>query len=51
MFTLCFLTFADYIDLYLIHSAPSGTQLRLDTWRALLDAKKSGKVRSVGVSN
>ena len=41
----------DYLDLYLIHSAPSGTEGRLDTWRGLLEAKKAGMVRSVGVSN
>lgn len=42
---------ADYLDLYLIHKAPVGTAARLDTWKALIDAKKSGKVRSIGVSN
>ncbi|THG98282.1 hypothetical protein EW026_g3883 [Hermanssonia centrifuga] len=41
----------DYLDLYLIHSPPTGTQVRLETYRALLDAKKQGKIRSVGVSN
>ncbi|PSR70681.1 hypothetical protein PHLCEN_2v13411 [Hermanssonia centrifuga] len=43
--------FTDYLDLYLIHSPPTGTQVRLETYRALLDAKKQGKIRSVGVSN
>lgn len=42
---------ADYLDLYLIHSPPRGTKLRIDTWRALVDAKKAGKVRDIGVSN
>ncbi|KAI0824063.1 Aldo/keto reductase [Trametes gibbosa] len=41
----------DYFDLYLIHSALSGKKARLETWRALVDAKKAGKIRSIGVSN
>ncbi|EJF64845.1 Aldo/keto reductase [Dichomitus squalens LYAD-421 SS1] len=41
----------EYFDLYLIHSPLSGKQRRLETWRALIDAKKAGKVRSIGVSN
>jgi len=41
----------DYIDLFLIHDPRSGTQRRLDTYRALLECKKAGKIRSVGVSN
>ena len=41
----------DYIDLYLIHSPLSGKQRRLETWRALLDLQKAGKLRTVGVSN
>ena len=41
----------DYFDLYLIHSPLSGKQTRLDTWRALIDAKKAGKIKSIGVSN
>ena len=40
----------DYADLYLIH-APYGGDLRLDQWRALLELQKTGKARSVGVSN
>ncbi|EKM50202.1 uncharacterized protein PHACADRAFT_188525 [Phanerochaete carnosa HHB-10118-sp] len=41
----------DYLDLYLIHSPPNGTQLRVDTYKALINAKKAGKVRDIGVSN
>jgi len=41
----------DYIDLFLIHDPFSGTERRLATYRALQEAKKSGKIRSVGVSN
>lgn len=41
----------DYLDLYLIHSPRSGKEKRLETWRALLDLQKAGKLRTVGVSN
>ncbi|KAI0365615.1 Aldo/keto reductase [Pilatotrama ljubarskyi] len=41
----------DYIDLYLIHDANSGQKLRLETYKALLEAKTQGYIRSVGVSN
>ncbi|KAI6044662.1 NADP-dependent oxidoreductase domain-containing protein [Pisolithus marmoratus] len=41
----------DYIDLFLIHDPFSGTERRLNTYRALLDAQKAGKIRTVGVSN
>jgi len=41
----------DYLDLFLIHSAYGGKDVRLDAWKALLAAKKAGKLRSVGVSN
>jgi len=41
----------DYIDLFLIHDPLSGPQKRIETWRALIDAKKAGKIRSIGVSN
>ncbi|EIN12068.1 Aldo/keto reductase [Punctularia strigosozonata HHB-11173 SS5] len=41
----------DYIDLYLIHDPMSGTERRLQTYKALQESKKAGKVRTVGVSN
>lgn len=39
---------SDYMDLYLLHQ-PYGNVP--DGWRALEDAKKAGKIRSIGVSN
>jgi len=39
----------DYIDLYLIH-APLA-ELRLEQWRALVELKKLGLTRHIGVSN
>ena len=41
----------DYIDLILIHSPYGGPQARKDSWRALLEAKKRGWTKSIGVSN
>ncbi|KAJ7783333.1 NADP-dependent oxidoreductase domain-containing protein [Mycena metata] len=41
----------DYIDLYLIHDPLSGAERRLATYKALLEAKAAGKIRTVGVSN
>ena len=40
----------DHVDLYLIH-APSGGEQRLEEWRALVELKRLGKARAVGVSN
>ncbi|KAK9451152.1 NADP-dependent oxidoreductase domain-containing protein [Limtongia smithiae] len=40
-----------YADLFLIHSPPRSRTARLETWRALQDAVKAGKIRSIGVSN
>ena len=39
----------DYVDLYLIHAPLS--ELRLEQWSALIDLKKSGLARHIGVSN
>ena len=39
----------DYVDLYLIH-APLA-ELRLEQWNALMELKKSGLARHIGVSN
>lgn len=41
----------DYFDLFLIHDPLVGPGKRLDKYRALLEAQKAGKIRSVGVSN
>ncbi|KAH8828552.1 NADP-dependent oxidoreductase domain-containing protein [Flagelloscypha sp. PMI_526] len=41
----------EYIDLFLIHDPLSGAEKRLATYRALLDAKSAGKIRTIGVSN
>ncbi len=41
----------DYIDLYLLHDPLAGKTKRLDSWRALIDGKKAGKIRTIGVSN
>ena len=42
---------ADYIDLFLIHDPLSGKEKRLQTYKALLEARAAGKIRTVGVSN
>ncbi|KAF8460044.1 NADP-dependent oxidoreductase domain-containing protein [Kalaharituber pfeilii] len=40
-----------YMDLYLIHAPYGGKENRLGQWRAMRDAWKEGKIRSLGVSN
>ena len=40
-----------HIDLYLLHSALGGPEARRESWRAVCDAKKEGKLKSIGVSN
>ena len=41
----------DRVDLYLIHWPNPRLGLYVDTWRALVDARADGEVRSIGVSN
>jgi diketogulonate reductase-like aldo/keto reductase len=47
----------NYLDLYLIHWPAAAHQyanweeINLDTWQALIDLYKQGKVRAIGVSN
>ena len=47
----------DYLDLYLIHWPASSTrfenwdEINLDTWRAMTELYKEGKIRAIGVSN
>ena len=41
----------DYVDLFLIHDPFGGRERRLEIYRALLEARNAGKIKSVGVSN
>lgn len=41
----------DYYDLYLIHWPNPKQDLYVEAWQALIEAKKWGLVRSIGVSN
>ncbi|MCR4884989.1 MAG: aldo/keto reductase [Clostridiales bacterium] len=47
----------DYVDLYLIHWPANARQfdnweqINLDTWRAMTELYKAGRIRAIGVSN
>jgi len=41
----------DSFSSILIHAPYGGKEARLGTWKALVEAQKAGKVRSLGVSN
>ncbi|KAL4922121.1 NADP-dependent oxidoreductase domain-containing protein [Aspergillus aurantiobrunneus] len=41
----------EYFDLILIHAPFGGKEGRLGSWKALVEAQKAGKTRSIGVSN
>ena len=47
----------EYLDLYLIHWPAAAhmfadwEQINLDTWRAMIELYKSGKIKAIGVSN
>jgi aryl-alcohol dehydrogenase-like predicted oxidoreductase len=41
----------EYFDLYLLHAPSGGAALRKELWRAMVDAKRAGLAKSIGVSN
>ncbi len=41
----------DYVDLYLIHWPNPSVDRYVDSWRAFIELKERGLVRSIGVSN
>ncbi|KKB80762.1 hypothetical protein VW35_00685 [Devosia soli] len=41
----------DHLDLFLIHWPAPAHDRYVDTWKALVEAQKNGKVKSIGVSN
>jgi diketogulonate reductase-like aldo/keto reductase len=45
------LVLTDYVDLFLNHDPLAGKAKRLQAYKALVEGKAAGKIRSVGVSN
>ncbi|KAL7524754.1 hypothetical protein ACHAWF_001070 [Thalassiosira exigua] len=41
----------EYLDLLLIHTPKLGKELTIELWRCLIEAKRLGKSRAIGVSN
>lgn len=41
----------DYLDLFLIHWPAPAHDRYVETWKALIEARNQGKVKSIGVSN
>ncbi|MGI8559533.1 MAG: aldo/keto reductase [Solirubrobacteraceae bacterium] len=41
----------DYVDLYLIHWPVPAHDRYVETWKALIELREQGRVRSIGVSN
>jgi len=41
----------DYVDLYLIHWPVPMEDKYVDTWRAMIELRDAGRIRSIGVSN
>jgi 2,5-diketo-D-gluconate reductase A len=41
----------DYVDLYLIHWPVPKKDMYVESWKALIQLKKQGRVKSIGVSN
>jgi diketogulonate reductase-like aldo/keto reductase len=41
----------DHVDLYLIHWPAPAQDLYVETWKAFVELRDSGRVRSIGVSN
>ena len=41
----------DFVDLYLIHWPVPAKDLYVDTWRAFVELREEGLIRSIGVSN
>ncbi|BCS22003.1 aldo/keto reductase family protein [Aspergillus puulaauensis] len=41
----------DYFDLVLLHAPYGGKEARLGSWKALVEAQRAGKTKSIGVSN